>query len=150
MRQPALEHSDSDSDTESSNTTLLSHHSSTSRVEPPEVDVLDSPSPTKPRVERLRARQALQSAGAKKEDQQKLSMPSHRQQKPSAAILGCLAAAALATACIGWWFKRRKMKHKTQDARQLFIKCTLAPSQAVMAAVPAPPLLSTTFITTAV
>lgn len=149
MRQGAHEQSDSGSDTDSSDATLPPH-SATPRPEPSGVELVDSPSPTTPRQERLRARQALQSPGPKKEDQHRLSMHFHRRHKPPAGILACLAAAALATACISWWFKRRKLKHKTQDARHLFTKCTLAPSQAVMTAAPAPPLLSTTFVTTAV
>ena len=138
--------SDSGSETESSDTALPPRHSSTSHPKPTGVE---SPSRTHPRRERLRARQALQSDEQKKAVQHKHETLYHRRQKPSAAVLGCLAAAALATACIGWWFKRRKLKRKTQDARHLFVKCRLTPSEAVLAAVPAPPLLSTTFVTTA-
>ena len=140
--------SDSGSDSESSDPALPPHHSSTSPPKPTAVESVESPALSQTRRERLRARQALQSDVQEKADQHKPAKH-HRRQKPSAAVLGCLAAAALATACIGWWFKRRKLKRKAQDARQLFLKCRLMPSEAVLTAVPAPPLLSTTFVTTA-
>ena len=144
-----VDRSDSGSETESSDPALPPRHSSTSPPEPTGAETVESPSRTHPRRERLRARQALQSDEQKEAVQHKPSSLYHRRQKPSAAVLGCLAAAALATACIGWWFKRRKLKRKAQDARHLFVKCRLTPSEAVLAAVPAPPLLSTTFVTTA-
>lgn len=150
MPKPAVVvDSDSGSETESSDLALPPHHSSTSLPKPTGVETVESPSLTHPRRERLRARQALQSDEKKKAVGHKPATLNHRRQKPSAAVLGCLAAAALATACIGWWFKRRKLKRKAQDARQLLVKCRLMPSEAVLAAVPAPPLLSTTFVTTA-
>lgn len=143
-----VDRSDSGSETENSDPDLPPHPSSTSAPKPTVVETVESPALTHPRRERLRARQALQSDEQKKAVQHKSATLNHR-QRPSAAALGCLAAAALATACIGWWFKRRKLKHKAQDARQLYVKCRLMPSEAVLAAAPAPPLLSTTFVTTA-
>ena len=143
------EEGDSGSEQETSSLALPSRHSSGSTHKLPGVEAAQSPSPSHPRRDRLRASQASQSAEPKAESQHKLSMRSHSRQKPSTAVLGCLAAAALATACVAWWFKRRKLKRKVQDARQLFVKCKLTPSKAVLEAVPAPPLLSTTFVTTA-
>ena len=112
-------------------------------------EIVDSPSPAYPRRERLRARQALQSAGAQKNFQHKPNRKPHTGHKPSPLVLGCVAAAALATACIGWWLKRRKLKRKHQDVWHLLQKCNLSPSEVVLTAVPAPTLLSTTFVTTA-
>lgn len=140
------ERSDLGPETEISDAALPSQHSSASPPMSTGEETIESPVHTHPRRERLRARQALQSSGSRKAVQHK---PSTGGQKPSAAILGCLAAAALATACIGWWFKRRKLKRKARDAKHLFTKCKLTPSTAVSEAIPAPPLLSTTFVTTA-
>lgn len=140
------ERSDSGPETKLSDADMPSQDSSPSPPMSTEVETIESPVHTHPRRERLRARQALQSVGSKKAVQHK---PSTGRQKPSAAVLGCLAAAALATACVGWWFKRRKLKRKARDARQLYTKCKLTPSTAVLEAVPAPPLLSSTFVTTA-
>ena len=140
------ERSDSGPETELLDADMPSQDASASPPTSTEVETIEPPVHTHPRRERLRARQALQSSGFKKAFQHK---PSTGRQKPSAAVLGCLAAATLATACIGWWFKRRKLKRKAREARQLFTKCILTPSTAVSEAVPAPPLLSTTFVTTA-
>ncbi|KAA6429725.1 MAG: hypothetical protein FRX49_00159 [Trebouxia sp. A1-2] len=57
--------------------------------------------------------------------------------------------APLATACFGRWFSRRRSKHKCQDVQRLVTKCKLEPSPAVQQRLPPPPVLSTTFVATA-
>lgn len=136
------------SETRSSSSALHSHDASASEAEPTEVETVQTAPPRYPRRERLRARQ-LQATDSTKEIQHKPTRNVHNGRKVSPVLLGCMAAAALATACIGWWYKRRKLKRKHQDVRHLITKCSLAPSEAVLTAVPAPPLLAHTFVTTA-
>ena len=140
---------ESDSEKAVGNAAMQPTPSSVSEPTPDGNETVDLPPPTYPRRERLRARQALQSVGAKTASQHKSRKAHHAANKPSPLLLGCVAAAALATAGIGWWFKRRKLKRKHQDVRHLLQKCKLSPAEAVLTAVPAPPLLSTTFVTTA-
>lgn len=102
------------------------------------------------RRERVRARQALQSGPSQKHVQHKAKKESRTGLKASPVLLGCVVAAALGTACIARWFNRRKLKHKRTNVQHLLTKCKLEPSEAVQAASPPPPLLSTTFVTTAV
>lgn len=61
-------------------------------------------------------------------------------------LVGCLVAAAVATACFRQWFQRRKLKPKTQNIQNLITKCNLQPSEAVLTASPHPPLKSTAFV----
>ena len=128
---------DSETDKEDAGNVSASH---------PETQPVTSPS----RRDRLRARQSLPSSthGQHNEHQSQSRSPHRRQTSP--VLIGCVLAAALATVCLGRWFRRRKLKHKRQNVRHLLTKCKLEPSQAVQEALPPPPLLSNTFVTTAV
>ena len=72
------------------------------------------------------------------------SRQSHR-QKPL-IVVGCLVAAAVATACLRHWLKRRKLRPKAQDVEPLITRCKLQPSISVQNASPSGPLHSTTFV----
>jgi len=109
----------------------------------------EPPTSTGPsRRERLRARQKLQATDSSKSKHRHSASSTNRFQSPP-VLFGCCLAAALATALFGRWFRRRKLKHKCQDVQRLVTKCKLEPSPAVQQRLPLPPLLSTTFIATA-
>jgi hypothetical protein len=112
----------------------------------PQTEPPTSPGPS--RRERLRARQKLQATDSSKSKHRHSASSTNRFQSPP-VMFGCLLAAALATACFGRWFRRRKLKHKRQDVQRLVTKCKLEPSPAVQQRLPPPPLLSTTFVATA-
>ena len=102
------------------------------------------------RRERLRARQALISDASDKPLIQRAHAKSRTTRMGSPVVIGCAVAAALATVCLGWWLKRRKLRHKRKTVGHLLTKCKLTPSVAVQSAIPPPPLLATTFVTTGV
>lgn len=135
--QLLVEHDlDSDTDKENAGTVSASR---------PETQPVTPPS----RRDRLRARQSLPSGAHGLHNHQTRSHSPHRRQR-SPVLIGCVLAAALATVCLGRWFRRRKLKHKRQDVQHLLTKCKLEPSQAVQEALPPPPLLSISFVATAV
>lgn len=136
--QLVVEHDlNSDTDKENAGTVSASR---------PETQSVTPPS----RRDRLRARQSLPSGahGLHDNHQTRNHSPHRRQRSP--VLIGCVLAAALATVCLGRWFRRRKLKHKRQNVQHLLTKCKLEPSQAVQEALPPPPLLSITFVATAV
>ena len=147
--QKVAVNSASDSEIEEPSLNLQSAHSAALEPETASNKPVDSDASAYPRRERLRARKAQQSINSKREEQHKPARHRHNGHKPSPLVLGCIAAAALATACVGWWIKRRKLKGRHQNVQHFITKCNLSPSEAVLTAVPPPPLLSTSFVTTA-
>ena len=61
-------------------------------------------------------------------------------------VVGCLVAAAIATACVRQWLRRRKLRPQSHDVEHLITRCSLQPSAAVLEASPPAPLQSTTFV----
>lgn len=61
-------------------------------------------------------------------------------------VVGCLVAAAIATACVRQWLKRRKLRPQSQSIEHLITRCSLQPSPAVLEASPSAPLQSTSFV----
>ena len=141
VQQAQLEENVVDSGTGKDDASIASASSREPQPEPP-----TSPGPS--RRERLRARQKLQATDSSKSKHRHSASSANRFQSPP-VLLGCFLAAALATACFGRWFRRRKLKHKRQDVQRLVTKCKLEPSPAVQQGSPPPPLLSTTFVATA-
>ena len=64
-------------------------------------------------------------------------------QKPL-LVVGCLMAAAVATACLRHWLKRRKLRPKAQNVEALITRCKLQPSTPAQAG--SVPLHSTNFV----
>lgn len=141
FQQAQLEEDLVDSGTENDDASVASASSPEPQTEPP-----TSPGPS--RRERLRARHKLQAIASSKSKHRHSASSKNRIQTPP-VLFGCVLAAALATACFGRWFRRRKLKHKRQDVQCLLTQCKLEPSPAVQQRSPPPPLLSTTFVATA-
>ena len=111
----------------------------------------------RPPVERASTRRkasAHQSALADPRDSSELLPASSKPKKKSKQtnqqrpllIAGYLVAAAIATACVRQWLKRRKLRPKTHSVEHLITRCSLEPSSAVQNASPPPPLHSTNFV----
>lgn len=121
-------------------------YASTASTSSPEPQTEPPTSAGPSRRERLRARQ--KATDSSESTYRHSASSTNRFQSPP-VMFGCFLAAALATACFGRWFRRRKLKHKHQDVQRLVTKCKLEPSPAVQQRLPPPPLLSTTFVATA-
>ncbi|DBB16628.1 TPA: Amidase 1 [Trebouxia sp. C0006] len=123
-------------------------YASTASTSSPEPHTEPPTSAGPSRRERLRARQKPRATDSSESTYRHSACSTNRFQSPP-VMFGCFLAAALATACFGRWFRRRRLKHKRQDVQRLVTKCKLEPSLAVQQRLPPLPLLSTTFVATA-
>lgn len=76
---------------------------------------------------------------------QKHSFHERRHPQKPLLVVGCLVAAAVATACLRHWLKRRKLRPKAQNVEALLTRCKLQPSMPAQTAGSAP-LHNTTFV----
>ena len=76
------------------------------------------------------------------------SRPTHLSSSQSGRPAIFVVAGAVATACLGYWFARRRQRRRHASTPQLLTECKLEPSHRVQHASPPPPLHTTSFVTT--